>query len=480
MNGRVLKYAFFLSSFFWVRELHAQNTPPSPNRAWHSREEKSLDQQLFADLQPKWDIDSNKLYTLPELIDLAELHNPVTRNVWERARIRAAELNVARSAYYPTLTAAVLGASTRHAALIGEFFHRQTIAVLEPTLQVEYLIFDLGGRAGQVDVAKANLLIANLEFNDTHRQLIFNVTAAYFRLLNAKGQKESAEVSLKNAEAIEADADNRLKNGLATKPDLLEAAAARAQADYDFQATVGAEKIAQAELATLMGLPAVTQFRVQSISELPIPQSIVDSLEDEIERALRQRPELLAEIARIRSAKGLLKQAKSTYFPTVNFVGNGGWVRGYGQQDLYPGHYGQGETWTAGLELRWTLFDGARREQQVAAAKAEQRAAEAQLHELRDQIDDEVFTSYTNLQTALRQQQAASALLTASAESYAAARQSYDYGLRTQLDVISAQKALAQASSEDVTARSQLLLQVADLAFRTADMIEAQAQRTKP
>ena len=478
MNGRVLKSAFFLLGLFCVRELRAQSIPPSPNRAWHSREEKSLDQQLFADLQPKWNIDGNKLYTLPELIDLAELHNPITRNVWERARIRAAELNIARSAYYPTLTAAVLGASTRDAALIGESFHRQTIAVLEPTLQVEYLIFDFGGRAGHVDVAKANLLVANLEFNDTHRQLIFKVTAAYFRLLNATGQREAAEISLKNAEAVESDADNRLKNGLATKPDFLEATAARAQADYDFQATVGAEKIARAELATLMGLPAKTQFRVQSITELPIPQAIADSLEDEIERALRQRPELLAEIARIRSAKGLLKQARSTYFPTIRFVGDGGLVRGYGQQDLYPGHYGEGETWTAGLELRWTLFDGARREQQMAAAKAEQHAAEAQLHELRDQIDDEVFASYTNLQTALRQRQAASALLTASAQSYEAARQSYGYGLRSQLDVISAQKALAQASSEDVTARSQLLLQVADLAFRTADMIEV--QRTRP
>ena len=480
MTGRLLKYAFFVSGFCWSYDLQAQNTPPSPNHAWHSPEEKSLDRQLFADIQPEWAIDNRKLYTLPELVDLAELHNPVTRNAWERARIRAAELNVARSAYYPTLTAAVLGASTRDAPLIGEFFHRQSIAVLEPTLQVEYLIFDLGGRAGQVDVAKANLMIANLEFNDTHRELIFKVTAAYFRLLNATGQKESAEISLKNAEAIETDADNRLKNGLATKPDLLEATAARTQADYDFQATVGAEKIAQAELATLMGLPAETQFRVQSISELPIPQSITDSLEDEIERALRQRPELLAEIASIRSAKGSLKQARSTYFPTIHFVGKGGWARAYGQQDLHPGHYGQGETWAAGLELRWTLFDGAKREQQVIAAKAQQRAAEAQLHELRDQIDQEVFASYTNLQTALRQQQAASALLTASAQSYEAARHSYDYGLRSQLDVISAQKALAQASSEEVTARSQLLFQVADLAFRTADMIQVQAQRTNP
>src|SRR5262249_49409642 len=158
-------------------------------------------------------------------------------------------------------------------ALIGEFFHRQTIALVRPTLHVEYLIFDLGGRAGAVDVAKANLLIQNLEFNDTHRRLIYEIASAYFRLLNAKGQREAAEISLKNAETVESDSENRLKNGLATRPDLLEATAARAQADYDLQATIGSEQIVQGELATAMGLPADTQFHLQSISEISIPTS---------------------------------------------------------------------------------------------------------------------------------------------------------------------------------------------------------------
>ena len=351
---------------------------------------------------------------------------------------------------------------------------------MRPTLHVEYLIFDLGGRSGSVDVAKANLLIQDLDFNDTHRRLIYQVASAYFRLLNAKGQREAAEISLKNAETVESDAENRLRNGLATRPDFLEASAARAQADYDLQATVGAEQIAQGELATRMGLPADAEFHVQGISEIPIPTSAADSLGQEIERAFRQRPELLADMARIHAARGELKQARSSYFPTLNFAGDGGVIRGYGQQDLYPGHYAEGETWSAGLELRWTLFDGARREKRVAAAKGQMSAADADLHALRDRIEQEVFTSYTNMQTALRQQQAATALLEASTQSYEAARQSYDLGLRSQLDVISAQKSLAQARSEDVGARSGLLLQVVDLAFRTGDMIQVQTQTTKP
>jgi outer membrane protein TolC len=130
--------------------------------------------------------------------------------------------------------------------------------------------------------------------------------------------------------------------------------------------------------------------------------------------------------------------------------------------------------------MKWTLFDGARREKALASANAEKHAAEADLHSLRDQIDQEVFVSYTNMQTALRQQKSAAALLAASERSYEAARQSYNFGIRNQLDVISAQKTLAQARSEDVAARAQLFFQMADLAFRTADLIQVRPPQTVP
>jgi outer membrane protein len=480
MGGQAAKCVLLIASLLTVPVLFAQNSPPTSNQVWHSKGELDVSKELAAEPQSSWNIDPKKFYTLPELIDLAEKHNPETCASWQRAKIRAGELGIARSAYFPTLTAAVYAASLRQPALIDGYFQRQTIALYAPTLSVEYLIFDFGGRAGAVDVAKANLIVANLAFNDTHRRLIYDISAAYFRLLNARGQREAAEVSLKNAETVEADANDRLVHGLATRPDLLEASAARAQADFDLQAAVGAESIALGHLATLMGLPSETDLKVQSLSELSIPLAMGDSLNEEIDRAFRQRPELLEAVARIRAAKGLLKQARSAYLPTIRFSGNGGLARGYGQEDLLPGHYAEGEVWTAGLELRWTLFDGARREEEVIAAKAQRRAAEADLHAFRDQIDEEVFTSYTNMQTALRQQQAATALLTSAAQSYEATREAYGYGLRSELDVIAAQKTLAQARSEDVAARSQILLQAADLAFRTSDMIQVQKQLSQP
>jgi hypothetical protein len=230
MEGRVAKVAL-LVGMLACRSLSAQSTSPSADKPWHSKAEKYVARDLVANRQPTYDVNPARVYTLPELIDLAEMHNPETRVAWEAARERAAEVGIALSAYYPTLTAVGLASTIRDAALIGEYFHRQTLGIFEPTLHVEYLICDFGGRGGAVDVAKANLITANLQFNDTHRRVIYEVSAAYFQLINAKGQHEAAEISLKNAQTVEEDAQSRLKNGLGTLPDLLEATAAREQVD---------------------------------------------------------------------------------------------------------------------------------------------------------------------------------------------------------------------------------------------------------
>jgi len=454
--------------------LIAQGTPPGPAVVWQPRGARALEKESAAKPQDRVGLAPDKTYTLAELIDFAEQHNPETRIAWQQAKSKADELGIARSSLYPTLTAVAIAISLREATLIGEYYHRQTEGIFEPVLHVEYLVFDVGGRSGEIDVAKANLLASDLAFNDTHRRIIFQVAEAYYRLLNAQGQRQAAESSLENAKAVEEDAKARLENGLATKPDELEATAARAQADFDLQAAVGAVDIARGDLATALGVDPGTAFHVEGIDQLKLPSSIADSVDEEMDRAFTHRPDLLEQLARLRAAGASVKQARSAYFPTLSFKGDGGLARAYGQQDLLPGSYAQAEVWDAELDLRWNLFDGARREYRIAQANADKKAAQASIDALRDQIADQVWAAYTNMRTALRQQQAAAALLAASQESYEAAHESYGYGVRNLLDVVSAQKALAQARSEDISARTQLLLAVTGLAFQTADLIQTQ------
>lgn len=123
------------------------------------------------------------------------------------------------------------------------------------------------------------------------------------------------------------------------------------------------------------------------------------------------------------------------------------------------------------------MFDGGARKNKVVQAEANVRATEAQANAARDEIANQVWAAYSDLNTAFRQRQAAAALLEAASRSYDSTLESYNYGLRNFLDVTAAQRTLAQARSTDVLARTQVLTALADLAFRTGDSIQPAAMR---
>ncbi len=452
----------------------AQKAPLAPDSLWHAPAKAKLNIRLPAPPLQTYTVSSRKVYTLADLINLAEQHNPQTRYAWQQAKARAAQLGIARAEWYPTIAALAVASTARARVLLNSTFYRQTYGNFSPELHAEYLVFDFGGRTGTIEAAKWKLLAADLDFNDTHRRIIFQVMSAYYRLLNAKGLREAAEVSLRNARAVASDVEDRLKHGLATKPDLLEAQASRAQAEYDLQAAIGEEQIAHGDLAAVLDLPAGTPFEVEKVGALNLPEQLADSVQEETQRALEQRPDLRALLAKVKAANAVIRHQRSAYFPSLSLNGDGGETRQYGQQNLLPPGYAGGETWDASLELKWTLFDGGRRGGEVAQAQAEKAAAQAQVDTLRDAIANEVWAAHTDVKTAQRQRAAAVALMTSAEQSYEAARASYNYGVRNIVDVISAQKALARAQAEEVTARTQLLLQTAKLAFQTGDLIASQ------
>src|SRR5580692_5219338 len=98
--------------------LLAQGAPAAPNAVWQPKGTQSLGHDYAVKPREQINIDSSKTYALAELIDLAEQHNPETRFAWAQAKSRAAELGIARSALYPTLSAVAIAISLRQAALI--------------------------------------------------------------------------------------------------------------------------------------------------------------------------------------------------------------------------------------------------------------------------------------------------------------------------------------------------------------------------
>jgi outer membrane protein len=127
----------------------AQSAPASADRPWHSSQEGALEDAARKLREGRFEIDSTQTYSLAELIDLAERHNPKTRVAWERARAQAAVFGVARSEMYPTLAAAALSETGRSEVLFEGRFFRQTVQDFDVVPELNYTVFDFGARSGR-------------------------------------------------------------------------------------------------------------------------------------------------------------------------------------------------------------------------------------------------------------------------------------------------------------------------------------------
>src|ERR1700692_759935 len=101
------------------------------------------------------------------------------------------------------------------------------------------------------------------------------------------------------------------------------------------------------------------------------------------------------------------------------------------------------------------------------------------MREKQDQATREVWTAYISFRTAMKKEQAAEALLQAASTSYSASLDAYQYGVKNLIDVVTAEKPLAQARLSSVSARSQLFLEAVDLEFVTGNLLRNLPKATK-
>ena len=423
-------------------------------------------------------------YTLVELIDVAEHHNPSTRAIWERAKQKARELGVAKSAYSPELEGLVVSGDQR---LINPFpkplaprgYVTVELPIVQPEVTLEYLIFDFGKREANVDSAKDEKLAAGADIIQVNQSLAFRVASAYYQLVTAQERLQAAQDTLRTAQTTEEAAKNRLDNGLAILPDVLNARAETAQAVFDAESADGDEKIARVTLTEAVGADPSPDIQIDSQKSAPLPETLTMSIEALIDRAMKDRPELMAQSQRIRSAEAGIRAARAEYKPKIVLSGSAA------QTSLWPtSDYGQlgpasEPTWSAELSVRWRILDGGARKNELLIAESKRREAEDELTREDDETTREVWTAYIEFRTALRKHDAAVALLESANSSYSASLEAYKYGVKNLVDVVTAENQLARARLSSVSARSELFLEAVNLEFATGNLLRNQPPATK-
>ena len=428
-------------------------------------------------------LDPRHPYVLAELIDLAEDHNPSTRTIWERAKQKARELGLAKAAYYPELDGLAVFGDER---LINPFpeplaprgYVMVEVPAIRPEVTLQYLIFDFGKREAIVGAAKDEKLAAGADFILVNQALAFRVASAYYQLVTAQERLQAAEDTLRTAQTTQDAAEDRMNNGLATLPDVLNARAETAQAAFDEESADGDEKIARVTLTEAVGADPSPNVQIDGQRAAPLPDKLTMSIEALIGRAMANRPELMAQTLRIRSAEARIRAARAEYKPQIVLSGS------VAQTSLWPssdyGKLGSASepTWSVALGVQWRILDGGVRRNALSIAESKRREAEDDLITKEDETTREVWTAYIAFRTALRKHDAAVALLASANSSYSASLEAYKYGVKNLVDVVTAEKQLALARLSSVSARSELFLQAVNLEFATGSLLRNQAPET--
>lgn len=423
-------------------------------------------------------IDPQRVYSLAELIDIGERNNPSARISWERAKQRAKALGIEKSEYYPLLAGTALFADQRAIDPFPEPFAPRgyimyELPLVEPEIQLQYLLLDFGARKANVDAARAEAFAAGAQFIKANQDVAYSISADYYALLTAQERLQAAKDILKTAQTTQDAAEARLANGRATLPDVLNARAESAQAAFDLEAADGDEKISRVTLTEAIGVEPSPDISIDARRDTPLPSALTLPIEQLISRAIADRPDLMAQMQEIRRADDEIRAAKSAYWPRMLLSGKVAQTSGWPTTDQSRGPLGAASepTWSGALSVEWTIFDGGARKNREAAAESAKRQAVDELRDKRDQAKREVWSGYIAFRTALRQEEAAVALLRAADESYSSSLDAYKYGVKNLVDVVTAEKQLATARLSSVSARSRLFTEAVRLESVTGSLL---------
>ena len=442
--------------------------PPHETRLWQlqdASDSRVLTESANALPQPSQTTPAR--YDLITLCELALRDSPQTRRAWESARATAARLGRTRSYYYPTITTETDAGYKREIVAAPNQFGVNKEWSINPQVSLEYILLDFGRRAADTQTATEQLIAANLSFNRAMQDVIFGVQRSFYALAAAEASVIAAEQNLTLARTNLEAVDQRVSVGLATEPALLLAKQVEAQSIYDLENARVLVREAQADVAVAVGVPANSAIKVESLKAQAVPAELGKQVNDLIDLAVSQRPDLAAQLANFRSSQSTVQRAKAEWYPVVGVEGSyGGANFGYSWNGATT-IKGNTPAYSALLTLRWDLFTGFERINAIRETSAQSRAAHAELDSAELDTIGQVWRSYYEFQSALKKYQYAQALLAASQEAYAANIETYRQGLSTIVELLTADRDLANARYTLIQSKADLLISSAAVAYST-------------
>ncbi|MFK0312186.1 TolC family protein [Pseudomonas sp. NPDC090233] len=423
------------------------------------RTEQGVSAKRFPDARPTSETcDASPIrsaLSLEIVIEQVLCRDPLTQRVWAEAKIQAAQVGVAQSAYFPRLGASYAVTHGRNHTTYQQPDGYSTTGRqrrLAHRLNLSWVLFDFGRREANLLNARQLLVAANATMDSQLQETFVQVAELYYATLSAQdSQRAAQQITALTAENLK-DASAKYEAGAVALSDRLQAQTAHTQARLNEVRGQGAMRSAQGQIALRMGLPPETPIALAgSLTRRP-DTSFVKNVDLLLAQAREEHPSLIAAKARLEAAKATVKEQEAAGRPSISLFASASHVQ-IQQPMTYDGDSRIRDN-SIGLQIEIPLFEGFERTYQIRSAQARLDASEADLAEVEQRIALELWANYEALSVETQALENTAEWVEQATQALQVVQGRYRSGVGSMIELLNASAAFASAEQQNIKALS--------------------------
>ena len=301
------------------------------------------------------------------------------------------------------------------------------------TVTASQLLWDFGKTLAATDAARAGAKSSAEDVEIQKQETVRLVKEAYYGLALSNRLVQVSQQALDRALVNFRSAKGFFDVGTQPKSSVTRAEVDVANGQLDLITAVNAVNIFRLTINQLMGIPINTPTEVKDNLAYEHVELEPKNLLNE---AFARRPEYRQIKARYEQADFTVKQQFRNFFPDVHAEGTYGAAR----PDM-------NETYSYGLRLNWSIFDGGGKIALYKQAQAERDAAQARVRDTELTIWQQVERAYVTVRQAEEAIGAAEKAVESAEENFRLSQGRFDAGVANIIELTDAQLALTNAQA---------------------------------
>ena len=321
------------------------------------------------------------------------------------------------------------------------------------TVQLRQPLFNLEALA-RYNTGKAQSEMSEQVFSARGQELLMRVIGAYIDALFADDQVALAESQRDAFKEQQMVSERLLKDGEGTRTDLLEVQGRYQLSEAQLIESRDAQANARDTLEGIIGTPVETLAGLNSTFRMrPLE---INNLEEWRATALKDNPELQAQLTALEVARQQIKQSSAGHYPKLDFVAS------YSQNKAETiNTFNQDATIRAiGIQLVVPLYQGGAISASTRQAVAALEKARADLQTKTDKVMVEVNKQFKAVQSGVARVAALDRAVDAGNLLITATQQSIKGGVRINLDLLNARQQLFLSKRDLAQARYGYMLAI--------------------